>query len=117
MRALLPLIAAAAALAACSTQPNRVMSTPPTVSYRIPGNNVAATNAEAQNYCAQYGHAAQYQGVQAGSGGNVAVYSCDGGATAEGSSLPPVAAPPPAVTPCGVNGYYSGPAPGCPTRP
>lgn len=132
MRALLPLIAAAAALAACSSEPNTVASTPPpVVSYRIPGNNVAATDAEAQNYCAQYSRTAQYQGVQAGANGNVAVYSCNGGAT-EGTSVPPVAAPPqravlpPSPAPCanpvytsrpGVNGYAGALTPGCPTTP
>lgn len=115
MRAFLPLIAAAAAVAACSSQPNQVRSTPPTVSYSIPGNNVAATNAEAQNYCAQYGRSARYQGVQAGTNGNVAVYSCNG-ARAEGSSEPPTVAAP-ATTPCGINGYYGPPGAACPTRP
>ncbi len=78
MRIALPLLAACAAVTACSSQPNRVNSTPPSVSCRIPNNNVAATNAEAQNYCARYGRAATYRGVQEATGGTIAVYTCDG---------------------------------------
>jgi hypothetical protein len=105
MRVAVPLLfAACAVLAACSAQPNRVNSTPPTVSYRIPNNNVAATNAEAQNYCARYSRGAIYRGVQQAAEGPVAVYSCDGvepGAVGEapvapsGSTVPP--GPPPAT--------------------
>jgi hypothetical protein len=73
------LLAACAALAACSSQPNQVNSTPPSsVSYLMPDNNVAATSDEAQNYCAQWSRGAQYRGVQATAVGEVAVYTCDG---------------------------------------
>lgn len=103
--AALPVLAACAALAACAGQPNEVSSSPPTVSYQIPGNNAAATNAEAQNHCAQYGRGAQYRGTQATEAGEVAVYSCDGPTASSmsaapvplsGSTLPPgaAAAPP-----------------------
>jgi len=105
MRVALPLLAACATLVACTSQPNRVNSTPPSVSYRIPNNNVAATNAEAQNYCAQYDRGAQYRGVQMTADGAVAVYTCDGvqaGAYSatpapSGSTVPPgtVGAPTP----------------------
>jgi hypothetical protein len=101
MRVALPLLVSCAALAACTSQPYPVNSTPPSISYRIPNNNVAATNAEAQNYCAQYGRAATYRGVQEATGGTVAVYTCDGGQVGAltGSTVPPSAVAPPAVTP------------------
>ncbi len=91
MRLALPLFAASLALAGCAGQSEPVASAPPSVSYRVPGNNVAATNAEAQNYCATYGQAAQYQGVREAPGGAVAVYTCDGGSKAavSGGSVPP----------------------------
>ena len=95
MRAAVPLIAACAAcaaLAACASQPNAVNSAPPpTVSYRIPGHNVAATDAEAQNYCAVYSRAAQYRGVQATPDGAVAVYSCEETATGSAGTTVPTA--------------------------
>jgi hypothetical protein len=75
----LPLLAACATLAACSRQPGRVDSTPPSVTYRILNNDIAATNMEAQDYCAQYGRAATYRGVREAARGIVAVYTCDGG--------------------------------------
>jgi hypothetical protein len=136
MRAALPLLAACAALAACANQPRQVNATPPSVSYQVPHNNVAATNAEAQNYCAQYGRAAQYQGVEAAATGTVAVYTCDGtpisgtvGAIpsgGSGSSVPPdpYAAPaPPLAARCagalhqdrpGGSDYRGPPVTGCP---
>jgi hypothetical protein len=93
MRAAVPLIAACAALAACASQPAANTTPPPTVSYRIPDHNVAATDAEAQNYCAVYSRAAQYRGVQATSAGAVAVYSCvEAPADSAGTTVPP--APP-----------------------
>jgi hypothetical protein len=97
MRAAVPLIAACAALAACAGPSKPVNSTPPpTVSYRIPDHNVAATDAEAQNYCAVYSRAAQYRGVQATPEGAVAVYSCEETATdSAGTTAPPVPSAPP----------------------
>jgi hypothetical protein len=78
MRTALSLLAACAALSACASQPNQVNSTPPSsVSYVIPNNNVAATNAEAQNYCVLWSRGAQYRGVQATAVGEVAIYTCD----------------------------------------
>jgi hypothetical protein len=97
MRVALPLLLGCAALAtACTSQPNRVSSTPPSVSYRVSSNNVADTNVEAQNYCARYGHAAQYRGVQNTTDGTVAVYSCDGtqtGTLGAAPAAPAVIAP------------------------
>jgi hypothetical protein len=107
MRVALPLLVSCAALAACTSQPYPVASTPPSVtyrqsypvnstppsvSYRIPNNNnVAATSAEAQNYCAPYGRAATYRGVQEAYEGPVAVYTCDGvqSGALTGSTVPP----------------------------
>jgi uncharacterized lipoprotein YajG len=95
MRAAVPLIAACAALAACAGHSNTVNTAPPpTVSYRIPDHNVAATDAEAQNYCAVYSRVAQYRGVQATSDGTVAVYSCEETATDGAGTTVPSAAPP-----------------------
>ncbi|HWI27411.1 MAG TPA: hypothetical protein VN668_10620 [Stellaceae bacterium] len=133
MRLALPLLAAACAtLAACAGSPQPVSSAPPSVSYRVPNNDAAATSAEAQNYCAQYGHAAQYRGTEAAPEGEVAVYTCDGvpqgtvGSTvppAEGSSVPPGALAPGVATPCadalhqdrpGGADYHGPPVAGCP---
>lgn len=95
MRAALLPLAAGALLAACSSGAREASSSPPTVSYRVPGNDAAQTNDQAQNYCARYGHAAQYRGVAAGEGGDVAVYTCDGAPVAPSAAT---AAP---VTPSG----------------
>jgi uncharacterized lipoprotein YajG len=79
MRTALSLLAACAVLSACASEPNQVNSTPPSsVSYVIPNNNLAATSAEAQDYCTQWSRGAQYRGVQATAVGEVAVYTCDG---------------------------------------
>jgi hypothetical protein len=98
MRAALAPLVACAALAAGASEADRVSSTPPSVSLRVSGNDVPATNEEAQNYCARYGHAAQYRGVQGVAEGEVAVYTCDGApasalngtpAPSSGSTVPP----------------------------
>lgn len=62
----------AALLAGCASAP----TLPPSVSYRVPDNNVAITSEEAQNYCVQFDRAARYQGLQTTADGLVAVYSC-----------------------------------------
>jgi hypothetical protein len=132
MRAAVPLVAACALVGGCAAGPEPVNSTPPSVSYQVPGNNVAATNAQAQNYCTQYGHAAQFRGVQPG---NLAVYTCDGVAVSNtaapppgygyGSTVPP--ADPYAVAPTqcadalhqdrpGGTDYHGPPVAGCPYR-
>ncbi len=112
MRAAFPLLAACALLAACSTGSRQVSSTPPTVSYQVSGNDVSQTAVRAQNYCAQYGRAAQYQGLQATSSGNVAVYACSG-APDNVSAMPPSSG----STVAPATGAYSGAyaAPGAPT--
>jgi len=138
MRAVLPLLTACAVLAACSSAQRPVSSAPPSVSYQVVGNNVAATNAQAQNYCAQYGHAAQYRGVEAVASGTAAVYTCDGPTLGAVGALPPGAAagstqppgtvgPPTALAPVqcadalhqdrpGGTDYYGPPVAGCPRR-
>jgi hypothetical protein len=63
------------ALAAC-TGPSQVAATPPTVSYRVTGNDVAQAGVNAQQYCARFGRTARFEGLQATASGNVAVYSC-----------------------------------------
>jgi hypothetical protein len=75
MRALIPLIAVAAALSACAG-PSVVNETPPGVSYRISGNNVAEANQRADRYCQQYGKRARLQGLQRAGSDNIAVYEC-----------------------------------------
>ena len=106
MRAALPLLGACAVLAACSNMGQQASSSPPSVSYQVTGNNVSQTNARAQNYCAQYGRAAQYQGVRAMSSGNVAVYTCSG-AAGSASTVPPSSG----STVAPVTGAYAAPGP------
>ncbi|MGO8917060.1 MAG: hypothetical protein ACLQJR_14240 [Stellaceae bacterium] len=71
-------------LAACASGP--VM--PPSVSYHVPDHNVAITSDEAQNYCVQFDRVARYQGLETRPDGLVAVYTCDGPASA-GAAAPP----------------------------
>jgi hypothetical protein len=88
MRRALILLAGLAALGGCSVaDENRVAATPPlppTVSYRIAGNDISQASASAAQYCQRYGTGAQYQGLQASPSGNVAVYSCGGAPVAIG---------------------------------
>jgi hypothetical protein len=116
-------IAAVGALSACEGyQPDVVSSAPPTVSYRVTGNDVSQTNVQAAEYCRQYGMAPQYQGLTASGTENVAQYSCvaSAGATPYGG----YAQPAPAVK-CadwmhqsrpGGSDYDGPPVPGCPQR-
>jgi hypothetical protein len=69
-------VATAAALAGCASEPRVVNSTPPGVSYRFNGDNVAEANMQANRYCAQYGKHAQLQSVTRGAADNIAVYQC-----------------------------------------
>lgn len=62
-------------LAACG--PSQVSATPPTVSYRVTGNDVAQAGANAQQYCSRFGTSAQFQGFQQTPSGNTAVYACE----------------------------------------
>jgi hypothetical protein len=97
MRAALPLLVGCVALVMWANQPNQVISTPPTVSYRVQGNDIPATNDQAQNYCAQYGRAAQYRGDEDADEGEVAVFTCDGERV--GALRPTPAAPSGSTTP------------------
>jgi hypothetical protein len=138
------LIAGLAALAGCSAADhNRVSSTPPTpptVTYRVVGNDISQANVSAAQYCQRYGTGAQYQGLQPSPSGNVALYTCNGPPVAtSGSSAAPYnpqynsqynsqynapygAAP---IAQCadamhqdrpGGSDYYGPPVPGCPMR-
>jgi len=62
--------------AGCSG-PTEVSATPPTVSYRVTGNDVAQAGVEAQRYCSGYAKSAQFQGFERTDTGNLAVYSCN----------------------------------------
>lgn len=95
MRAALPLLAGVALLAACAPESRPVSQTAPSVSYRINGNDVGQANANAMRYCQQYGSSAQLQGIQQSSSGNVAVFTCAGGA-ASGTTAGTAVAPAPA---------------------
>jgi hypothetical protein len=135
MRRAFILCAGLAVLGGCTVADhNRVVATspvPPTVSYRIAGNDISQASASAAQYCQRYGTGAQYQGLQASPSGNVAVYSCGGAPAAlSGSSVAPygspyAAAPAPAVL-CadslhqnrpGGTDYYGPPVAGCPVSP
>jgi hypothetical protein len=136
-------LAGLSALGACVPDtPPVSAATPPTVSYRVSGTDISQANVSAVQYCGRYGTAPQYQGLQATSSGNVALYSCSGVPVAtSGSSVPPPAyAAPPAYSPpsdppyaapapferCadqfhqdrpGGTDYYGPPLPGCPQLP
>jgi uncharacterized protein YceK len=74
-RLVLPFLVAAM-LAGCSSEPRVASSTPPGVSYRFTGDDVAEANRRADRYCAQYGKRAQLQGVTRGATDNIAAYQC-----------------------------------------
>ena len=134
MRRTIFVLAGLAVLGGCSVaDENRVSATPPappTVSYRVPGNDISQANVSAAQYCQRYGTGAQYQGLQGSPSGNVAVYSCDGAPVAtSGSSVPPYAtyAAPYGAAPVGEcadawhqnlpggTDYYGPPVAGCPS--
>jgi hypothetical protein len=126
------LIAGLAGLAACVPDTPQVSAATPTVSYRVAGTDISQANISAAQYCGRYGATAQYQGLQATSSGNVALYSCGGAPVAtSGSSVPPPYsapyapsyAPPPPVVRCadkfhqslpGGTDYVGPPVAGCP---
>lgn len=121
MRSSLLVLAAVGVLAACSSQPDAVSSSPPTVSYRLTGNDTTSTNAQAAEYCRQYGMTPQYQGLQASGTENVARYTCV--ASAAGSTG--YATPPAPGVQCadwlhqsrpGGSNYKGPPVAGCPQR-
>ena len=76
MRAVLPLLAAMAMLGACANEPRVVNATPPGVSYRFQGENVAEATSRADRYCQQYGKRARLQAVNRTVTDNIAVYEC-----------------------------------------
>jgi len=85
-------------LAGCgSSGPRQVTSAPPTVSYRVPANDVSQANISAANYCRQYNMGYHLQGVQAQGSESIAYYACTG---------TPVAGAAPVYT---NPGYASGP--------
>src|SRR5438874_13301781 len=75
MRVLLPMLALASFLAACS-QPREIAATAPSVSYQVAGNDLTQANANAARFCQQYGTAPRLQTVQPSGSGNVATYVC-----------------------------------------
>ncbi len=89
MRAVISLLIAGAALAACASEPNQENAALPSVSYPVSGNDVAPTGPRARAYCQQFGRAPQFQGVQSTSDGKVAVYTCDGIANSGAALMPP----------------------------
>lgn len=89
--AAVPLLAAIGVVAACADNSRPVSQSAPTVSYRIPGNDVSQANANAARYCQQYGAGPQLQSIQGSPSGNVAVYSCAGPPASLAGSAPPPA--------------------------
>ena len=129
MRPLFPLLIGLAALGACTNEPSRVSATPPSVSYRVNGNDISQANLSANEYCQRYGSGAQYQGLQPTSSGNVAVYNCGGPAAVSGSSVAPDPYANGTVPPAdacasflhqdrpGGSDYQGPPTTGCPSSP
>jgi uncharacterized lipoprotein YajG len=76
MRGVLLLFAASATLAACAGEPRVINATPPGVSYRFQGENVAEATSRADRYCQQYGKRARLQSVNQSVTDNIAVYEC-----------------------------------------
>ena len=68
-------VLAAGAVASCAP---RVDETPPTVSYRVIGSDVAQANVNAINYCQRYGTGARLMSFINGT----ATYECVGASTA-----------------------------------
>jgi len=67
------------ALAGCGASgPRQVSAAPPTVSYRVPANDVSQANISAANYCRQYNMGFQLQGVQQQGSESIAYYACTG---------------------------------------
>jgi hypothetical protein len=118
------LVLAGLGLAGCSwADRNEVTANPPSVSYRVTGNDISQANVSAQQYCQRYNAGAQFQGLQPTQSGNVAVYACAGptGVATSGSSVPPPYATPQfeCATPMhqdrpGGTDYVGPPVEGCP---
>jgi hypothetical protein len=76
MRFILPVVALAGVVAAC-TGPEVVNSTPPGISLRVDRENASEANARADRYCQQYGKRARLQSVHPTTGtDSVAQYEC-----------------------------------------
>lgn len=134
MRAAIPLLAAVALLAGCSTAPpQQVNATAPSISFRVTDNNVAQADASASRYCQQYGTAARMLTIQADGAGRVATYTCGAATASQGVYQPGYVAQPayvgsgtsvaPVVVQCadafhqdrpGGSQYYGPVVPGCP---
>jgi hypothetical protein len=69
------LIALGLGLTACAG-PSEVASTPPGISYRIAGDNVADANLRADTYCQRYNRRAVLDGINQSGSDRIAVYSC-----------------------------------------
>src|SRR5882724_4569887 len=76
MRATVTLLAVLGSLAACADRsaPPQAAATPPSISYRVDGADIAPANALADGYCRQYGMYANLQGVQPNGMQSVATY-------------------------------------------
>jgi len=86
--------------------PRQVSAAPPSVSYRVPANDVSQANVSAANYCRQYNMGFQLQGVQPQGSESIAYYACTG--TPVASAAPVYTNPgytPPSYT---APGYSSG---------
>lgn len=82
----LPLAVLGTVAACADNEPTVIDSSPPAISYRLSGDNVAAANAQASDYCGQYGLSANLQSVEPDGSGKVAHYICVGGASGAYSS-------------------------------
>ena len=81
-------------LAGCGpTGSQQVSASPPTVSYRVPANDVSQSNVSAANYCRQYNMGFQLQGVQPQGSESVAYYACTGTPMASAAPVYPNQAP------------------------
>ena len=134
----------AAAIAGCAeTTSQQVAASPPMVSYRVAGSNLAQANADAGRYCAQYNMAARLNGIQPDGTNGIASYSCVAGSAGAvygsagsvpyaASGIPPAPASYPGTAPApiysgsvqcadalhqnrpGGSDYTGPPVPGCP---
>lgn len=82
MRTIILPLAVLGTVAACAAnEPTPVDLSPPAISYRLNGDDVAAANVKATDYCGQYGLAPQLQAVEPRGSGKVAHYTCAGTAS------------------------------------
>jgi hypothetical protein len=69
------LLALCIGLAACAG-PTEVASTPPGISYRVAGDNIADANLRADTYCQRYNRRAVLDGINQSGSDRIAAYSC-----------------------------------------